>query len=73
MRRFSSSSKRSRCAALTRRLEHPHGGVVRQFHDMQHQRHGLVAGVVGAMPEVHARALHAARRACDQVAHGDVE
>ena len=47
--------------------------VMRQFQGMQHQRRRLVMRVVGAMPEVHPRALQAPRDACDQFARGDVE
>ena len=40
---------------------------------MQHQRRGFVACVVRAMSEEDARALQAARGACDQFGDGDVE
>ena len=73
MRRFSKQLEALALRGAHAPGQHPHGRVVRQFHDVQHQGHGFVAGVVGAVAEVHARTLHAARRACDQVTHGDVE
>ena len=50
--------------------QHPRRRVVRQFHDVEHQRRGFIARIVGAMPEEHARAPQAPFDACDQLARG---
>jgi hypothetical protein len=40
---------------------------------VQHQGHRFITGIVGAMPVIQTRALHAPRCACDQLTHVDVE
>ena len=52
------AARRSRRRSSTLR-----GRVVRQFNRVQHQRRGLVARIVGAVPEEHARAAAGAAAA----------
>ena len=44
---------------------------VRQAESVQHQRRGLIAGIVGAVAEKNTCAREASRAARDECAHGD--